>query len=326
MGPVRCFRSMVTKRARRWLARGITAAVIAVVLVLTGATWIYSEVIEEELLHVTPMAPDRDPSEVGVVFDDVKVSGPLGPLPAWYSSGVDDTWVLMVHDHTGTRADTLDVLPIVKRLGFPILMVTYRNDVGAPSSPNEHFGLGQNEWPDLEAAAEYAFEGGAEDLVVVGFGSGAAVASAFVHESDRATRVQGLVFDAPLLDAASVVDRRAEAEDVPGFITGWAKGMATLRFGIDWDKVDQVRRADEFADLGVPILLFHGTADEVIPVGPSDAFAEALPDLVEYERFAGAGHGEVWDADPDRYAGAVETFLNDVALGPTVLRPLDREP
>lgn len=313
---------MITKRARRWLRRGFAAAVVALVAAVVGATWIYTEVIEEELLAVNAGAPGADPADVMVIFEEIAIEGPLGPQPAWYSSGVDDTWVLLVHDHRDSRSGTLHMLPVVKRLGFPSLVVTYRNDPGAPASANEHFGIGRNEWPDLEAAVEHAFAAGAEDVVLAGFGSGASVAAAFVHESDWSGRVLGLVFDAPLLDPAGVIDRRARAENVPDFIPGWARGLATLRFGIDWTKVDQVGRAEEFE---VPILLIHGTDDEVVPIAASDAFAEALPDLVRYERFSGAGHRAAADTDPDRYEGAVRRFLADVALGPTELEPLERE-
>jgi pimeloyl-ACP methyl ester carboxylesterase len=292
------------------------------VVLVAGATFYYTEVIEDELLVVTASLPDRDPSDVNIVYEDVTIVGPLGPLQAWYSSGVDDTWMLLVHGHDGSRSDTLAAMPVPKRLGIPVLVVSYRNGPGAPSSPNEHFGLGRNEWPDLEAAAEYAIAAGAEDLVIAGFGSGASVAAAFVHDSGWADRVKGLVFDSPLLDGRAVISERARAENVPGFIPGWANGVAALRFGVDWAKADQLRRAEEFT---VPILLIHGSGDDRIPVETSDRFADSIPDLVTYERYEGVGHLEAVAADPERYETALRAFLTEVAVGPSDLDPIDRQ-
>ena len=52
----------------------------------------------------------------------------------------------------------------------------------------------------------------------------------------------------------------------------------------------------------------------------SERFAAALPDLVRFERVAGAGHGAVWNADPARYEAAVTAFLAEVAAGPAESR------
>ncbi len=78
--------------------------------------------------------------------------------------------------------------------------------------------------------------------------------------------------------------------------------------GIHFSAFDQVRRAHEFH---VPILLFHGTADTTVPIGPSEAFA-ALPRLVTLVKTAGAGHVESWNVDPRRYDAAVHIFLRSL--------------
>jgi hypothetical protein len=36
---------------------------------------------------------------------------------------------------------------------------------------------------------------------------------------------------------------------------------------------------------------------------------------VRYERFAGAGHGACWNADPARYEAALAAFMDGVAAG-----------
>ena len=264
------------------------------------------------LVGIDAYAYESDPSDVDLDYENVIVEGELGNYPAWYTDGTDDTWVILVHDRDGYRREALRVLPALVAGRFPTLTVTYRNDPGAPEGGGR-YGLGNPEWEDLQAAVDYAVEEGAADVVLFGWGMGGNAAAMFLHESSDARLVAGLVLDSPLFDPGAVVDADGHAHNVPGFIVGWAKGLATLRWGTDWGDLNQVDRADDF---DVPILLFHGDTDSVAPVAVSERFAAALPTLVRFERVSGAGHGASWNADPPRYVAAVVAFLDQVAAGP----------
>ncbi len=109
-----------------------------------------------------------------------------------------------------------------------------------------------------------------------------------------------------MLDLASTVDFRADQSGVPGIVTDAVLQLATLRFGIDWSRVDYLSRTQ---NLNLPILLFHGDDDPTVPVATSDALAEERPDLVTYHRVSGAGHVRSWNADPNFYEEAVRAFL-----------------
>ena len=263
------------------------------------------------LVSMDPLVYESDPADAGVEYENVIVEGPLGNYPAWRTEGEDDTWVVLVHGGGSSRRQALRVLPALAAEGFPTLTITYRNDPGAPHGGGRS-GLGNPEWEDLQAAVEYALDEGAADVVLMGYGVGGTIAAVFLHESTEAESVKGLVLDAPLLDVGAVVDADARAHNVPGLIVGWAKGLATLRFGVDWGTLNQPDRADEFT---VPILLFHGSADAEAPVEVSDRFAELVPNLVRYVRTEGAGHAESWNIDPAGYEAALAAFLGEVATG-----------
>ena len=258
-----------------------------------------------------PFAFPADPGDVGVDFREVVFDGPLGRYPAWATSGLDDTWVVFVHDKGTGRRETLRLLPAVAQMGFPALVISYRNDPEAPEG-RRRYHLGDSEWEDVEAAVLHVLGSGARDVVLVGYGMGATAASLFVHRSAWAGRVQGMVFDAPLLDPGRTVDAEAERGNIPGILTGLAKAFAGMRFGVEWDVLDQVGRADQF---DVPILILHGESDETVPVAGSRAFADAVPGLVTLEVFEDAGHFEAWNVDPARYEEAVRAFLAATALG-----------
>jgi pimeloyl-ACP methyl ester carboxylesterase len=97
---------------------------------------------------------------------------------------------------------------------------------------------------------------------------------------------------------------------VPPALTVAAKGVAGVRYDLDWGQLDYVDRAGRLA---TPMLVFHQTGDPTVPVAISEALAAARPDLVTLERFGGDGHVQSWNADPARYERAVRAFLGRVA-------------
>lgn len=256
-----------------------------------------------------------DPESRGLEYQEVIVAGPLGDYPAWLVAGSEDTWVVFVHSADADRRESLRALPAAAILGMPSLVITYRDDEGAPEAGGRHL-LGRAEWADLNSAVAFALAEGAQRVVLYGHGTGGAVAGAFLANSRLADRVVALVLDAPFLDPGAVVDHFAAVERVPGFIVGWAKAAATLRFGISWSGLDQLQQAESL----MPILLFHGEDDEVVPPAVSVGFAEALPDTVSLVLVPGAGHGEAWNVDPAGYEAEVRRFLEAVLLEEVAIR------
>ncbi len=144
---------------------------------------------------------------------------------------------------------------------------------------------------------------------------GGGVVVSFLYESDLRTSVPAVVLDAPMLDFGEVVSFGASQEElpvvgvpVPGSLTSTAKWLAGLRFGVDWNALDYVQRAGE---LNVPILVFHGTADDRIPVALAERFARERPDLVELVKVEDAPHMGDWNLDPAAFENRVLRFLED---------------
>ena len=195
--------------------------------------------------------------------------------------------------------------------GYPTLTITYRNDPGLPLSPTGYYQYGADEWEDVEAAATFALAAGAKDLVLVGQSMGGGIVASFLYNSTVAHRVKGAILDGPALNFDALVDygatqRRILVFPLPGALTGLAKFLATLRFGVDFDKLNYLKRAEE---LSAPILLFQGSEDLSVPESLSAQFKDARPDLVEYHPFEGAVHVGSWNLDPKRYKDAVQSFL-----------------
>lgn len=248
-----------------------------------------------------------NPGTLGLRYTDVAVPDPLGPMPAWYLAGRRSTWVIEVHGYNSSRLEGLRVAPALTTLGLPVLDLSYRNDVGAPPSPDGLYHLGATEWQDVEAGVRYALTHGAHDVILYGWSMGGGTVESFLHRSAYAPRVRAVVLDAPALDWNAVLDLQGRERHLPGVLIAVAQRIVAARLGMsDLAPIDQVRAA---GSLTAPTLLFHGDEDTVVPVGSSDAFARARPDIVTYRRVAGADHTQAWNVAPTAYTATLTTFL-----------------
>lgn len=242
-----------------------------------------------------------------LTFANVKIPDELGPMPAWLIPAHSLTWAIFVHGINANREDGLRIAPILHRAGLPALLITYRQDVGAPPSPDGHHHMGQTEWRDLQAAARYALAHGAKHLVLVGYSMGGAIVSQFMERSSLAHDVAGLILDAPALDWQAILSFNAKEMGLPSFLADPVEWAIDLRIKPNWESLDAL---DHPTDFHLPILLFHGLEDEVVPISSSDAFAKELPGWVTYYRVPDAGHVESWNVNPASYAQRVSAFLS----------------
>jgi hypothetical protein len=245
----------------------------------------------------------------GLGFQDDQAPGDLGPHPVWFIDGRRSTWVVIAHGRgTDRLSQSLRILPRLVEEGFPVLVVTYRDDVDAPPSPSGLRTWGLTEWRDLDAALSFAEREGARDYILYGYDLGAEVVSMLLHESERVGAVRGVVFDSPVLDFEAFVDHNTGW--IPSPIGALGKQFARIRFGIEWAELDQLDRSDQF---DVPILVIHGTDDEIAPISITEQFAEANASDVALLRIAGARHGDAWNVVGERYEEAVVEFVQRIA-------------
>jgi pimeloyl-ACP methyl ester carboxylesterase len=258
-------------------------------------------------VRITPQVAVGDPGTAyGLDFTEIQVSGELGPMPAWYLPGVRDLTVIAVHGIGADRSQVLPVLPLLDRLKVPVLAVTYRNDEGAPGSPDGLGHLGASEWRDVEAAVRTVVDGGARRILILGWSVGAGMALQVAAHSAYRECVRGLVLDSPVLDWRGTVRRQATRRGVPDALAGLGVWAAEGRSGVDPERRDDLALG---AELTVPVLLLHSSDDTVTPVGPSRRLARRREDLVLYEEYAGAEHAALWNTDQARYEDVLRRFL-----------------
>jgi pimeloyl-ACP methyl ester carboxylesterase len=252
---------------------------------------------------------------LGLPFAGVAVPGELGRLPAWVipaAARPTGTWAIVVHGMNATRREGLRIAPALRGAGLTTMLISYRNDLGAPASPDGLHHLGLTEWRDLEAAVRYAVGHGARRLVLIGYSLGGAIIAQFMQQSPLAGRAAALVLDAPALDWRRVLEFNATQTGFPAIAANPLEWAIQARIDADWGSLDALEHTEDFR---LPILLFHSEDDEVVPIGISDDFAEALPDEVTYFRVPEAGHTQSWNVAPGVYERRLRSFL-DRALAP----------
>ena len=272
----------------------------------------------------TPVALRRnvwpDPaSAYNIPFQEVLYPCLGGAGPAWYIPGSSSTWIVMVHGINEERSESLRALGPALRADLPALIISYRNDPGAPADPSGQHQQGTTEWADLEQAVGYATAHGATHVVLFGASMGGAIVASFLEHSRFASAVSGVILDAPMLNLRATVDYRAAQYAIPGvgvppphLLVASAEWLAGVRYDLDWEQVDYLD--DRW--LHVPALVFHGTADRKAPIGASEALQLANPELVDLVRVPGADHVESWNVDPTGYQLRETAFLTCVTADP----------
>ncbi|MGW1227087.1 alpha/beta hydrolase [Streptomyces sp. NPDC001515] len=258
-------------------------------------------------VHITPEVYASDPAQaLGLDFREVEIPGELGALPAWFVPGARATWVIAVHGIGTTRAHPLNVLGFLHGQQLPVLDLGYRGDPGAPRSPDGLSHLGESEWRDLDAALRFAVRYGAEQVVLHGWSTGAAMALHASVNSALRDRIRGLVLDSPVLDWSVTLRALAAARGVPSVLRPLAVRAAQGQTGLHGAPLLDTSLP---ATLHVPTLIFHGPDDTLAPWRPSRELAALRPDLVSLHPVPRAPHGAMWNADPVHYEETLRRFL-----------------
>jgi hypothetical protein len=263
----------------------------------------------------TDVYPGTPREALGVPYETASVRGERGRMPAWiirpqerHSRGGD--WAIVVHGINGDLQEGLRLVPSMRRLGLTSMLISYRDDDGVGASSDGLHHLGMTEWRDLEAAARYALRHGARRLILAGYSMGGAIVGQFMERSPLAGRVEGLVLDAPVLDWRRALEYNTTEMGLPAFAANPLEWAVAARIDVDWGELDLLQHTD---DLRLPILLFHGTDDELVPISLSEDFAAEMPRRVSFYAVPEAGHTQSWNVAPALYEKRLTAFLRPLA-------------
>lgn len=297
----------------------IGAAVLGTLAVVTGAAlWIFSGMAMRPgwYEHRTPkqgLRPvdaerakswgkgTRNPlRDFGIPFEDVEFTTAQGAtLRGWWVPGMPDAdaGVITVHGAGADRRDFLRHLPILFSAGYPLLMFDCREH-GISDGDNRGISYGVREHEDVSAAVRYVREArGLERVAVIGTSQGGA---SVLLAAAADPGIDAVVSINPFTDVRSLIGGAsgpvAEGAGNTGPFLDWVGWMTAWRVGA----LDIPSPLEVVSDIAPrPLLLAHGTADQVIHVSHTHALHQAAP------------HSQLWIAEGAKHAALVDTHRKE---------------
>jgi hypothetical protein len=258
-------------------------------LVLFAGGLIMFGFLERKMTYYPTRALETTPSAVGLDYEDVGIRTADGVrIHGWFVPCSDSrTTLLFFHGNAGNIGDRVENLKLLHDLGLNVLIVDYRGYGRSEGSPREE-GL----YRDADAAFSYLRSRQGVDparIAVFGRSLGGAVAV------DLCSRVDcwRLVLEGAFTSAADMA-----REIFPLLPLGH---LLTERFA-SIEKISRVR---------APLLQFHGTLDEVIPMELGWRLFRAAGEPKEFVPVPGAGHNDVWTVGGKEYGEKIQAFLSE---------------
>lgn len=310
----------------RWLRRLLFGGFGLLLLAVLGSTWfthrLMTEVLTGRAFRQVATEPGSDPLQIGyrgdpmqafgLPFETVTVDTPLGPAPAWWvpgkpGVGAADRAALFVHGIGGAREDGYLYLPELHAAGLPVLLMTYRNDPGAPPAPDGLRSFGLTEWADVDAAFALLHDRGIDRVVLVAASMGGGIAGQFLARSDHFDMATALILDAPALDFPAVIRHVTGHLRLP--LRGIGAALALPAFGLSHGvNLSQARVTEVLAGFDGPVLVFHGRQDRIVPAATSEALLAARPGNTALLLTPG-DHLQSRATAPDRFTALLRDFL-----------------
>ncbi len=219
-------------------------------------------------LYKPPRPPlRRQPADLGLPFHILKLTGAHGKrLAAWFlppRRGVPHPApaVAMIHGWGGNRGHLLPLARLFHRAGMGVLLIDARNH---GESEDDDFASMPRFAEDLEAGLDWLIRQDEVDphrLAVVGHSVGAGAALLLAARRPDLSAVVSL---AAFAHPGRTMRRQLTAKSIPWVPLGWLL-LHYVQHAIGF-RFDAIAPEKVIAEIRAPVLLVHGTDDQVVPV------------------------------------------------------------
>lgn len=290
------------------MLRRVVVFATLLALVTGGAVAYVSAEAADGLVHPARKPADRTPADHDLAYEKVAFEATDGTLlVAWWVPAPDPEApiVVFLHGYGEGKYQGLPVARVLHDAGYAVLLPDFR---AHGESGGDFTTVGLLETRDVAGAVAWAHDrlpcdGGPSKVALVGWSMGGAAA----------------LNAAPDLDVAAVVTDSAFADlkTLVGASIQKFTGLPTFPFGaltvFAGERETGVRIADNrpataAARLEAPLLVVHGTADDVTAPAAAEALHAAQPGA-KLLLVQGAGHVSSWDVAPGAYQSALLAFL-----------------
>ncbi|MDY6794046.1 MAG: alpha/beta hydrolase [Actinomycetota bacterium] len=222
------------------------------------------------------------PEEVWMECDDgVRIHG------LWWPEPQEGPAILFLHGN----AQEVYSWSLIRRellpLGCRLLLIDYHGYGKSGGEPHEA-GL----YLDGKAAMAWLHDGGLSDTDIIVFGKSLGGAVACHICQDRGLRA--LILESTFASLRGVASRL-----FPMLPPG-------VPLGEEYPSIERIARARS------PVMVIHGSADELIPVEEGEAIFEAAPEPKDFYLVRGAGHNDVSMVAGADYTRRIGDFLDGI--------------
>lgn len=261
----------------------------------------------------------QNPAELDLSYEQIEIDGELGTYPAWaFTGNSSPTWIIQVHGRGASKAEGLRMVPLVEKLGYNSLLISYRNDPEAPRSDDGKYSLGDTEWQDVHAAMEWAVSRGAKNIYLAGWSMGGSIAIQTLLRSELSKYVKGIILESAVGSWKTLCQEMLVERGLPPILCTGAStllnsplhGLLGKSAPLDFRRVDIVRNADK---INVPILALHSIDDKYVPSTAIEQLAAKRSDIVTLKLWREAGHTRLWNYDSALWESQITEWLEEHA-------------
>lgn len=252
----------------------------------------------------TPFEVDVPSESVSFRTDDgLTIRGWFFPRPA------TERVVVCCTGHRGTKSDLLGIGSSLWREGFNVLLFDFR---GCGDSDPSQISLAHHEVNDARAAVRFVSERIPGCVIgMLGYSMGAAV-SILVGASDPSVRA--VVADSSFTSIRDVVAHHMGRHRLPPPVVPLADVVNRWRYGYPFSAVRPIDVVGRLSPR--PLLIIHGAADDLIPVGHAHELFAAVGEPKQLWIVPGAKHCGAYFHDRRAYVERVCGFFQHALSGP----------
>jgi pimeloyl-ACP methyl ester carboxylesterase len=287
-------------RIAKWLA---LTGLILLALAYCGISLLTADLLTRPSNH--PLAFDARLVSPTAIPWKTRTSDGL-TLRGWYCPAPGHRrLVVLVHGMGGAWPEMAELGRDLHEHGYDVLLFDLR---GHGQSDPSRLTMGRRERADLRAVMAWAGrQGFTPDRVGwLGYSMGA---STLLMEAAQNPDIQVAVIDSPYGSLPELLDTQLpQHSHLPRWFNPGILIAARLAFGVRTDDLVPIRSALRWGRR--PLLLIHGEADSVVPVGQARRLARAAGPSCQAVTLPGVEHVGAYDTDPARYVAAVDSFFN----------------
>lgn len=252
---------------------------------------------ERNMVFLPSRVIESTPEAAGIPHEEWTVKSSDGVvLHSWFvpapESETQPLAVLLLHGNAGNIGDRVHLAAGLRAEGFATLLVDYRGYGQSEGEPTEEgvYRDAETGWEGLRG------RGFAPDRIVIyGESLGGAIAS---WMAERHPDCRALVLDATFTSASDLSRRVLPLPGIEGFVS------------LGLNSVDRLRRTP------VPVLLFHGVHDSIIPFWMSEEIHAAAAGRKEFVRVEKGQHCDAAFILGPEYYRKIRAFVRDSDKAP----------